>query len=88
MSYASGTLIWKYFRSLKSSSDWLNYTGFSRDVCVACFNVPGNKNAVRQTLLKEKKERKTAMFTTDTSACQDQLNAEFQKYVKNVKFAA
>ncbi len=31
----------------KSSSDWLNYTGFPGDVCVAFFNVPpGNKDAV------------------------------------------
>ncbi len=31
----------------KSSSDWLNYTGFLGDVCVAFFNItPGNKDAV------------------------------------------
>ncbi len=31
----------------KSSSDWLNYTGFTGDVCVTFFNVPsGNKDAV------------------------------------------
>ncbi len=31
----------------KSSTDWLNYTGFPGDVCVAFFNVPpGNKDAV------------------------------------------
>ncbi len=31
----------------KSSSDWLDYTGFPGDVCVAFFNVPpGNKDAV------------------------------------------
>ncbi len=29
----------------KSSSDWLNYTGFPGDACVAFFNVPpGNKD--------------------------------------------
>ncbi len=34
----------------KSSSDWLNYTGFPGDVCVAFFNVPpGNKIPWRQT---------------------------------------
>ncbi len=36
----------------KSSSDWLNYTGFLGDVCVEFFNVPpGNKAALpwRQT---------------------------------------
>ncbi len=31
----------------KSSSDWLNYTGFQRDVCIAFFSFPpGNKDAV------------------------------------------
>ncbi len=31
----------------KSSSDWLNYTGFPGDVCVTFFNIPlGNKDAV------------------------------------------
>ncbi len=39
----------------KSSSDWLNYTGFPGDVCVAFFNVPpGNKDAVTPNpLMKE-----------------------------------
>ncbi len=39
----------------KSSSDWLNYTGFPGDVCVAFFNVPrGNKDAVApKPLVKE-----------------------------------
>ncbi len=32
---------------LKSSSDWMNYTGFPGEVYVAFFNVPpGNKDAV------------------------------------------
>ncbi len=36
----------------KSSSDWLNYTGFPGDVCVAFFNIPsGNKDAVTPNLL-------------------------------------
>ncbi len=31
----------------KPSSDWLNYSGFPGDVCVAFYNVPpGNKDAV------------------------------------------
>ncbi len=31
----------------KSSSDWLDYTGFPGDVCVMFFNVPpGNKDVV------------------------------------------
>ncbi len=39
----------------KSSSDWLDYTGFPGDVCVAFFNVPrGNKNAMAPNpLMKE-----------------------------------
>ncbi len=38
---------------LKSSSDWLNYTGFPGDVCAAFFNVlPRNKYAVAPNLLK------------------------------------
>ncbi len=43
----------------KSSSDWLNYTGFPGDVCVAFFNVPpGNKNAMAQNpLMKEESRR-------------------------------
>ncbi len=51
----------------KSSSDWLNYTGFLGDVCVAFFNVqPGNKDAI--------------VFTTvTTKAYQDQINAGFSK---------
>ncbi len=44
---------------LKSSSDWLNYTGFPGDVCVAFFNVPpGNKDAVTPNpLMKEESRR-------------------------------
>ncbi len=39
----------------KSSSDWLDYTGFPGDVCVACFNIPpGNKDA---PLTKEESRR-------------------------------
>ncbi len=43
----------------KSSSNWLNYTGFPGDVCVAFFNVlPRNKNAVTSSpLLKEESRR-------------------------------
>ncbi len=39
----------------KSSSDWLNYTGFPGDVCVIFFNVlPGNKVSVApNSLTKE-----------------------------------
>ncbi len=43
----------------KSSSDWLNYTGFPGDVCVVLFNVtPGNKDAVAPNpLMKEESRR-------------------------------
>ncbi len=43
----------------KSSSDWLKYTGFLGDVCVAFFNVsPGNKDAVTPSpLMKEESRR-------------------------------
>ncbi len=43
----------------KSSSDWLNYTGFPGDVCVAFFNVlPGNKEAVTPNPLKKEESRR------------------------------
>ncbi len=42
----------------KSSSDWLNYTGFPGDVCVAFFNVPGNKNAVTPNPLAKEESRR------------------------------
>ncbi len=42
----------------KSSSDWLNYTGFPGDVCVAFFNVPpGNKDAVTPNPLTKEESR-------------------------------
>ncbi len=47
----------------KSSSDWLDYTGFPGDVCVAFFNVPpGNKMLWRQTPSRKKK---AVVFTAD-----------------------
>ncbi len=43
----------------KSSSDWLNYTGFPGDVCVAFFNVPpGNKNAMAPNPLTKEESRR------------------------------
>ncbi len=62
----------------KSSSDWLNYTGFPGDACVAFFNVPPrNKDAVMPNPLMKKK---AFVFTTvKTSAYQDQLKAGFSK---------
>ncbi len=43
----------------KSSSDWLNYTGFPGDLCVAFFNVPpGNKDGMTTNpLTKEESHR-------------------------------
>ncbi len=43
----------------KSSSDWLNYTGFPGDVCVAFFIVPpGNKDAVALNPLTKEESRR------------------------------
>ncbi len=43
----------------KSSSDWLNYTGFPGDVCVAFFNVPpGNKDTVAPNPLTKEESRR------------------------------
>ncbi len=43
----------------KSSSDWLNYTGFLEDVRVAFFNVPpGNKDAVTPNPLTKEESRR------------------------------
>ncbi len=42
----------------KSSSDWINYTGFPGDVCVVFFNVPpGNKDAMVPKPLTEEESR-------------------------------
>ncbi len=43
----------------KSSFDWLNYTGFPGDLCVAFFNVPpGNKDAVTPNPLTKEESRR------------------------------
>ncbi len=43
---------------LKASSDWLNYTRFLEDVCVAFFNVlPVNKDAVAPKSLAKVESR-------------------------------
>ncbi len=72
MAHKSGntSVLWK------SSSDWLKYTGFPGDVCVAFFNgPPGNKDAVARNPLA-----KAVVFTTVmTNAYQDQINARFSK---------
>ncbi len=43
----------------KSSSDWLNYTGFPEDVCVAFFNIPPEKknSVVPDPFTKEESRR-------------------------------
>ncbi len=43
----------------KSLSDWLDYTGFPGDVCVAFFNIPpGNKDAVTPNPLTKEESRR------------------------------
>ncbi len=71
----------------KSSSDWLNYTGFPGAVCVAFFNVPpGIKMPWRQTPSQKKK---AVVFTTvTTNAYQDQINAGFSKECEILKFCS
>ncbi len=62
----------------KSSSVWLNYTGFSGDMRVAFFNVPpGNKNAVAPNPSRKKKAVLFTNVTTNTYQCQ--LNAGFSE---------
>ncbi len=67
----------------KSSSDWLNYTGFPGDVCIAFFNVlPENKEAVAPNPLT-----KEAVMFTNVTANTYQGQLDFQKYVKYLKLA-
>ncbi len=67
-----------YLETLQSSSDWLNYTWFPGDVCIAFFNVPtGNKDSMAPNpLTKEESHRVTTVMT---NACQDQINTDFSK---------
>ncbi len=66
-------LSWNTSGVSKSSSDWLNYTGFPGDVCVAFFNVPlGNKNAVTPNPLT--KEESHRVYKCDDDKCDDDLN--------------
>ncbi len=51
----------------KSLSDWLNYTGFPGDLCVAFFNVlPGNKDAVTPNSLTKEESRRVYKCTNVT----------------------
>ncbi len=69
----------------KSSSDWLNYTGFPGDVCVAFFNVlPGNKDAVTLNPLTKEESRQLGR----RALIRINYTLDFQKYVKYLKFAA
>ncbi len=62
----------------KSLSDWLNYTGFPGDVCVAFCNVlPGNINAVTPNPLTKEESRR--VYKCDDKRLSDQLNAGFSK---------
>ncbi len=79
----TGHLIYKLFTNtsgvLKSSSDWLKYTGFPGDLSVTFFIVPsGNKDAVTPNPPPRKK--KAIVFITVTAnAYQDKINAAFSK---------
>ncbi len=43
----------------KSSSDWLDYTGFPGETCIAFFNIPpGNKNTVVPNPLTKEESRR------------------------------
>ncbi len=65
----------------KLSSDWLNYTGFSGDVCVA-FRLETKMPWCQTPSWK----KKAIVFTTVTmSAYQDQVNAGFVKVCKIFK---
>ncbi len=62
----------------KSSSDWLNYTGFPGDVCVAFFIVlTGNKDAVTPNPLPKKKA--VVLTNVTANAYQSRLNTGFSK---------
>ncbi len=65
--------------------DWLNYTGFSVDVCVALFNVPlGNKDVVMPNPLME--EESLCVYYCDDERLSG--STKHWKYVKYLKCAA
>ncbi len=69
-------LSWNTSVVSKSLSDWLNYTGFPGDMCVAFFNVPpGNKDAVVPNSLTKEESRRVYKCDGD----QNRLNAGFSK---------
>ncbi len=62
----------------KSSSDWLNYTGFPGDLCVAFFNVPpGNKDAMTPNPLTKEESRR--VFKCDDERLSGSTKAWFSK---------
>ncbi len=69
----------------KSSSDWLNSTGFPGDVCVAFFNIlPGNKDAVTPNPLT--KEQSCHVYNCDDKCLSGSKNAGFSKVCEIFKF--
>ncbi len=67
----------------KSSSDWLNYTGFLGDVCVVFLNVPpGNKDAVAPN---SQKKKATCLQMWWWTWHQGQLKAGFSKVCEILK---
>ncbi len=75
-------------RAFKSLSDWLDYTGFPGDVCVAFFNVsPGNRDAVVPNPLTKEESRRVYNYD-DRRLSVSSKRVEFQKYVKYLKLAA
>ncbi len=63
----------------KSSSDWLNYTGFPGDVCVAFFNVPAWKQRYRGAKHPHERRKPSCLQMWRLNAYQGQLNALFSK---------
>ncbi len=71
----------------KSSSNWLDYTGFPGDVCVAFFNaLLGNKFAVVPNPLTKEESRR--VYKCNDRRLSGSTKREFQKYVKYLKIAA
>ncbi len=67
-------------RVSKSSSVWLNYTGFPGDVCVAFFNVPpGNKGALVPNPLTKEESHHVYNCDDRRLSAKDQLNAGVSK---------
>ncbi len=71
----------------KSSSDWLNYTGFPADECVTFFNVPpGNKDAVMPNSLTE--EESCRVYNCDNERFSVSNKLWIFKSMKSLYFVA